>query len=78
MQKFASANLGETLRSLRHERGLTVEALARKAQVGVRTVIAIEQGTTPNPRVDSVQRLAAALGVPVGDLFPAEPTGVAS
>lgn len=76
MQKSASEGLGRTLRDLRHDRGLTVEALARLSDVSVRTIMSIEHRNT-NHRVDIVQRLADGLGVPLADLF-AEPDGVAS
>lgn len=68
MQKFASGNLGETLRALRHDQGLTVERLAARSGVSVRTIMSIEHNGS-NPRVDIVRKLAAGLGVPVSDLF---------
>ncbi len=63
--------VGETIRRLRKARGLSQEALGRKAKVARLTVIRIETGTQ-SPKLDSLERLAKALGVKLRALIPDE------
>ncbi|WP_414166410.1 helix-turn-helix domain-containing protein [Streptoverticillium reticulum] len=51
------------LRQLRHNAGMTQEALAERAGVGVRTVRGLETGERADPRVTTVRLLADALGL---------------
>ncbi|MGW1198417.1 helix-turn-helix domain-containing protein [Streptomyces sp. NPDC002536] len=51
------------LRQLRRSAGLTQEALAERAGVGVRTVRGLETGERADPRVTTVGLLADALGL---------------
>jgi transcriptional regulator with XRE-family HTH domain len=67
----ASASLGATLRRLRSERSMTVETLAERSGVSNRTIVYIEAGGA-NPRLDIVEAIAQALGIPVSDLLSAE------
>ena len=54
--------LGEKVRSLRHERGLTQEALAESLDLSVAYVSLIERGGR-NPPFTTVVAIAHALGV---------------
>lgn len=59
--------LGEAVRQLREERGLTQRQLADAADINPTWVSHIESGRT-NPAWGTVARLAGALGVPVSEL----------
>jgi transcriptional regulator with XRE-family HTH domain len=54
----------ETLRELRKDRGLTLEAVAYLAEIDIATVSRIERGLV-TPRRRSVVRLARALQISV-------------
>jgi transcriptional regulator with XRE-family HTH domain len=56
------------LRHIRSKKGLTVEALAAAAGLDKGFLSRLERGTK-RPSVETVLRLAAALDVPVGQLF---------
>jgi len=56
------------LTTLRTARGLTQEALAKKAQTTQPYVAALESGSQDNPTLDTVKRLAKALKCKVSDL----------
>jgi transcriptional regulator with XRE-family HTH domain len=60
--------IGPRLRHLRLEKGLTVEALAAAADLDKGFLSRLERGTK-RPSVETVLRLSAALGVPIGQLF---------
>ncbi len=62
-----ASEFGPLLRRLRHQVGMTQEALAERAGVGVRTVRGLETGERADPRVATVRLLADAL-----ELRPAE------
>jgi transcriptional regulator with XRE-family HTH domain len=63
--------LYSALRELREQRGLTREQLAVQAGLTARTLGNLERGRT-RPHRSTCAVLAAALGVPVAELFPAE------
>lgn len=56
------------LRELREKRGLTQGALAKLAGLRRATIISLEQGQS-SPRLMTLDKLAAALDVPVGRLL---------
>ncbi|WP_269858982.1 XRE family transcriptional regulator [Streptomyces sp. RPT161] len=56
-----ASEFGLLLRRLRHQAGMTQEALAERAGVGVRTVRGLETGERADPRVATVRLLADAL-----------------
>ena len=61
---------GERIRVLREKRGLSQRVLAGMIGSDFRQrVQALERAKHP-PRLDTLQRVADALGVPVTDLFP--------
>ena len=60
--------IGPRLRHIRLEKGFTVEALATAAGLDKGFLSRLERGTK-RPSVETVLRLSAALGVPVGQLF---------
>lgn len=62
-------NIGEFLRSLREKNNLTLKELADKSGVGPSTISDIETGTSTNPRMGTLKKLADALDIPVNDFF---------
>jgi transcriptional regulator with XRE-family HTH domain len=66
--------VGERLRAARHERGLSLGALAEAAHVGKGSLSEIENGAR-NPTLGTLYALAGALGVPLATLI-ADRSGV--
>lgn len=62
--------LGERLKAARTARGWSYDKLARMAEVAKGTVVEIERGRSP--RIDTLRRIADALGVSLDDLCPPE------
>lgn len=58
----------KNLKKLRKKKGWTREKLAREADVSYHTIIKIERGTIKNPRLDTLVKLAKALGVSLDKL----------
>lgn len=65
-------SIAANLRRLRHDRGLTIDAVAERADVSKGTVIGVEHGRA-NPSIATLCRLADALGVGVASLIAAPP-----
>jgi len=59
--------LGAAVRELRRKRGATQEALARDADLTTATLSLVERGEA-NPTWDTLKKIAAALGVSMGEL----------
>lgn len=60
--------LGRTLRRLRRERGMSLQALADRADISVGMLSHIERGIS-TPSLRSLSRIRDALGVPLSSLF---------
>jgi transcriptional regulator with XRE-family HTH domain len=58
----------ETLKRLRSEAGLTQQQLAERSGLSIASLMALEQGRSDNPRLDTLRKLAAALNCTVGKL----------
>ena len=61
--------LAENIKRYRKESNLSQDDLARKAGVTYSTLSKIEAGYNQNPRVDTVRKIAVALGVTIDDLM---------
>jgi len=64
----AESKLGGNVRKYRKKLGLSQDSLSKKANLAFHTVAKIEAGSTPNPTIGTVKKLADALGVSVDDL----------
>ncbi|WP_274383608.1 NACHT domain-containing protein [Saccharothrix deserti] len=62
-----AGRFGALLRQLRSRAGMTQEALAERAKLGVRTVRGLETGERADPRVGTVRQIADALELEAAD-----------
>lgn len=53
----------------RKQKGLLQDRLSKLSDISYNTVIKLESGGIINPSIDTLQKLAKALGVSVVDLF---------
>jgi transcriptional regulator with XRE-family HTH domain len=67
------STIGERLKKLRGERGLSQAELAERADVSTDVVRKLEQGVRQSARVTSLSRLAQALGVSLSELLDKRP-----
>jgi transcriptional regulator with XRE-family HTH domain len=67
------ATVAENIRTLRERRGMSLSELAQRAGVGKSTLSMLESGKA-NPSIETLWAIAAALGVPFGQVIePQEP-----
>ncbi|MEU0875990.1 helix-turn-helix domain-containing protein [Nocardia brasiliensis] len=67
-------DLGERLQSVRKRRGLTQRQLAELSGVSLSLIRKIEQGERDDTRMDTLRKLAVALGCPLSKLLGPTPT----
>jgi transcriptional regulator with XRE-family HTH domain len=65
--------LSERLRSLRQAHGLSQEAVARRADMGLRGYSDLERGVATDPHYSTLAAIAQALGTTVAELVGEEP-----
>jgi transcriptional regulator with XRE-family HTH domain len=64
-------NIGERLRFLREQSGISGKALAEKIGLVPSQINKIEHNVT-KPSIDSLERICGALGITLGEFFSAE------
>ena len=62
-------NLAKNVKRLREAKGLSQEKLARLADVANNTLIKMESGENKNPTLETLKKVAKALGVSVDNLI---------
>lgn len=62
------ATIGENIKRVRNKLGLTQDDLVRKSGVKHTTLTKIESNVVVKPSVQTVAKIARALGVPMEDL----------
>ena len=60
--------LSKNLKKLREKKELSQDRLAKLAHVANNTIIKIEQGENINPTLDTLKKIAKALGVGLDEL----------
>lgn len=60
--------IGENLKRLHIAKGWTLEVLAEKAELNVKTILALKKGRK-KPHPETVAKLATAFEVPIGELL---------
>ena len=58
-----SNKIGENIRKLRQQKKMSQDRLSKKADLALNTIVKIETGKNPNPTLETLQKIAKALGV---------------
>jgi putative transcriptional regulator len=66
-----TTTIAKNIKKYRKEKGLSQDKLARLADIAHATIIKIESGGIQSPTIDTVQKIAKALGVTIDDLIKA-------
>jgi len=61
--------VSENIRKIRQKKGMSQDRLSKEADLALNTIVKIETGENPNPTVETLEKIAKALGVSVADLF---------
>jgi transcriptional regulator with XRE-family HTH domain len=63
------STIGENIKKYRNKLGISQDVLSKRANLAFHTIAKIEAGTTPNPTIETVKKIADALGVSLDDLI---------
>ncbi|HQG79140.1 MAG TPA: helix-turn-helix transcriptional regulator [bacterium] len=62
-------SISKNIRRIRQKKRISQDRLSKKADLAFHTITKIESGATPDPRVETVKKIADALGVSIDDLM---------
>jgi len=66
---MSNNKIAENLKKLRAKNGLSLEKIARLADLSLNTIVKVENGVNTNPTIETLQKIAKALDVKVDDLI---------
>lgn len=61
--------IGAKIKEYRKKLGISQDTLSKRADLAFHTIAKIEAGATPNPTINTVKRIADALGVSIDNLM---------
>ena len=63
------STIGKNIKKYRQDKGLSQDKLSKLADLSLNTVVKIELDESPNPTIETIQKIAKALEVSVDDLL---------
>lgn len=63
------STIAKNIRKYRKEKNFSQDRLSKEAEVAYNTIVKIESGENPNSTVNTLERIAKALGVSIEKLF---------
>ena len=63
------STIGKNIKRFRQDKGLSQDKLSKLADLSLNTVVKIELDESPNPTIETIQKIAKALEVSVDDLL---------
>jgi transcriptional regulator with XRE-family HTH domain len=63
------STIGDNIKKYRNKLGISQDVLSKRASLAFHTIAKIEAGSTPDPRIETVKKIADALGVTLDDLM---------
>lgn len=66
---MSNNKIAENIKKLRAKKGLSLEKIARLADLSLNTIVKVENGVNTNPTIETLTKIAKALEVSVDDLI---------
>ena len=63
------SKIAANIKKYRKKLGISQDVLSKRANLAFHTIAKIEAGSTPDPRIETVKKIADALGVTLNDLM---------
>jgi len=64
-----SSIVSKNIRKFRQKNKISQDRLSKEANLALNTIVKIETGENPNPTVETLEKIAKALGISVSNLF---------
>ena len=61
--------IARNMKKYRDKLGISQDKLSKMAEVTLHTITKIESGATPDPRIETLRKIAGALNIGVDDLL---------
>jgi len=61
--------IGRNIKRIRQEKGISQDRLSKRADLALNTIVNIESGESPNPTIETLQKIANALEVSIEKLI---------
>jgi transcriptional regulator with XRE-family HTH domain len=70
MDKISSSSkIAGNVKKLRQKKGVSQDRLSKLADLSINTIVNVESGINPNPKIETLLKIAKALDVGVDDLI---------
>lgn len=66
---MSNNKIAKNLKKLRAKKGLSLEKIARLADLSLNTIVKVENGVNTNPTIITLTKIAKALEISVNDLI---------
>jgi len=66
---MSNNKIADNLKKLRAKKGLSLEKIARLADLSLNTIVKVENGVNTNPTIDTLTKISKALEIGVDDLI---------
>ena len=66
---MSNNKIADNLKKLRAKKGLSLEKIARLADLSLNTIVKVENGINTNPTIETLTKIAKALDIGVDDLL---------
>jgi len=63
------SKIGKNMKKYRKKLGISQDVLSKRANLAYHTIAKIEAGSTPDPRIETVKKIADSLGVTLDALM---------
>ena len=63
------STIAKNIKKYRNKMGISQDKLSKLAGITLHTITKIESGATPDPRIETIKKIADALGVSVDNLL---------
>lgn len=69
MSNHNQSKIGKNIKKVRQDKGISQDRLSKLADLSLNTIVTVESGANPNPTIETLTKIAKALGVGVDDLI---------
>jgi transcriptional regulator with XRE-family HTH domain len=66
---ISKSNIAKNIKKLRKEKGISQDRLSKLADLSLNTIVNIEAGNNSNPTIETLEKIAKALGVSIDELL---------